>query len=378
MKIKLYEVLEEMGDSSYSFLPKNKKEVNNLVKDKMISNKIIKLLETLQKVNSSIEDPLAIKKDNFKQIKIARKLKDKESELLNKLGIKSLDELAPLKISFGNGSRGLKGSNSRGFSFEKEVLNDLIKYSNGSLDFEHPKLIEDIKKIIKPTDIKEVSLEGSKNTKRPLKISGGNLLISSSTSGFDIGKEVADILVKTKSGEELYFSLKYKSSKSSAISFFNIGLTKFLKKEEIEKFKIENKESKAILNFFGIDEKRFCSIYNGFNNKNIPIDEKFKKKEIIESKADKSKIQSLLRSGIGYGYYVIYQAGKDYEVENIDKKYLDSITKVQSVKIIYPEIGKSKYLQIIIQTSKYKFNVHIRNSQGGIYPNGMFCYYSGK
>ena len=378
MKIKLYEILEEMGDSSYSFLPKNKKEINNFVKDKLVSTKITKLLETLQKISGSPEDPLAIKKDNFKLIKISRKLKDKENEILSKLEIKSLSDLSPLKLSYGNGSRGLKGSNSRGFSFEKEVLNDLIKYSNGSLDFSHPKLIEDIKKIVKATDIKEVTLEGAKNTRRPLKISGGNLLISSSSTSFEIGKEVADILVKTKSGEDLYFSLKFKASKSAVISFFNIGLSKFLKKEEIEKFKIENKDGKAILKFFGIDEKRFCSIYNGFGNKNIPIDEKYKEKETVDSNADKSKIQSLLRSGIGYGYYVIYQAGKEYEVEEIDKKYLDSITKVQSVKIIYPEIGKSKYLQIIIQTSKYKFNVQMRNSQGGIYPNGMFCYYSGK
>lgn len=379
MNKKLILLLEEQADNSgFTFLPEKVEEIKRVVKNVTIQRELIELFNTLIKIDKTIKDPIAINRKNNHVVKIIRKLQPKENYILKQLKLKSFKDFEHLKVSFGNGSRGKTGSNSRGFSFEKEVLNDLQLYANGKSDFKHKALIEDLKKIVKPNEIKEIILAGSMNTKRPLKITNGNLLITSSDRSYNIGREVADIIIKKKSGDDLYFSLKFKSQASSAISFFNIGIKKYLKENEIKEFKIKDENGRAILNFFGIDEKRFCAIFNGFANKNIPIDPKYKKQEVVDSKADKSKIQMLLRSGIGQGYYVIYQIGNSYEVENIDKKYLDSITKIKAVKILYPEIGKSKYLQIRIDTTKYKFNIHIRNVLGGIYPTTMNCYYSGQ
>lgn len=360
-------------EGGFSFIPASTDEIRKVIKNEKIQRSIITLFNKLRTIDLNIKDPIAINRINNK-IKVINKLKSKHSLILKKLNIKAFNDLKPLSVTYGNGSRGFTGIHSGGFLFERDLYSDLISFMNGKSEFKHEDFIKEINKRVKPNEIKEIINTSVLNQKRPLVIKNGQLLIKSDRT-YNIGKTIADIIIKKKNDEEIYLSLKYKKTESARISFFNIGVRKVLLEAEIKNFKIKNENGKALLNFFGIDEKRFCSIFNILDNRHIPIDKKYMKAEIVESPADKSSVQKLLKSGIGQGYLAVYKIGNRVEIEEMDKDRLDKLTRIKNIKIYYPELGKGRYLKMKIETTRDKFEINIRNPVGNIYPTGMFCFY---
>ena len=110
---------------AYNFIPTTAKEISDTVKDKTIANEITALLLQLQASYAMFQDPLAIDPAAPKTVKITRKL-------TTKLDLSKLSKQYPhIKISFGEGSRGGRGTQNKGNLFEYELAEDINRWWKG-------------------------------------------------------------------------------------------------------------------------------------------------------------------------------------------------------------------------------------------------------
>ena len=95
---------------------------------------------------------------------------------------------------------------------------------------------------------------------------------------------------------------------------------------------------------------------------------------------DLTKIQNLIKSGIGEGYYMVKAGGKGgAEFFKIDSDYTDTASNVSAPQVFYGgDSGKGKRIDIIFESPTYYFKVNIRNKQGGLYPSHIMCDYKKK
>ena len=54
------------------------------------------------------------------------------------------------------------------------------------------------------------------------------------------------------------------------------------------------------------------------------------------------------------------------------------IGELQSANVLYPNDGKAKRVDVIIETTGLKLNFEIRSKPGGVYPDQMLCSYQVK
>lgn len=361
---------------AYTFFPKSEKEINN---------KYVKQLFKTTKEYSDIEDPIAMDptKDKNITVKITRKLqqdpkfiKHLEKSLgsdLNK-SVSGFYKLGNVKVDFGEGSRGGRGVKSKGLGFEGSLAGDLEKLSKEGLtkqnadSFMHPKLIAEISSQL---GLKKgnftISLDGSANKPRPLAFTSKGPEVS--FSGESVADTLTDITIN-KDGKPYYISAKF----GGTLTFFNSGVAKTLPADEIKKGEIKNPNGVALLKALGIDNKSFCAVFN-YYAKGKPG--KFTPKQIS---ADIPKLQNLVSSGIGSGYYYA-QAGKgEDQFFKIDDKYNKNASAITTTpQVYYGGIdGKGKRIDIVFESDKYIFKVNIRNKQGGIYPSHIMCDYKAK
>jgi len=320
----------------------------------------------------AVEDPIAMQPDSFKNIKITRSLQRDNnfiSYLSDKLG-KKINPIGSItwngiKIEFGEGSRGGRGVESKGLSFESELENDLNNYNNGSNEFKHTELVNSI---IKEFDLEsgnfEVISEGGKNKSRPLKFSAEGPHIA--YSDISIAATLTDITL-SKNDEMIYLSLKH----GGTVTFFNSGITKVLPASDIIDGKIQNDYGVALLDTFGIDNELFCRVFNEYDKTNFSEYHK----EVTDY--DKGKLFNLLSSGIGSGYYMIHGYKNTYKFTNIDEQYNKTASTVTSpITILYGgSTGDGKRIDIAFESATYKFKINIRNKQGKLYPSHIMCDY---
>lgn len=369
-----------LRQEAYTFFPKSEKE---------ISDKYVKQLFKVIKSYSDIEDPIAIDPDKQKGIvvKITRKLqrdpkfikyleKSFDSDQYDQTLIKTNDgyRFGPIKIEFGEGSRGGRGVKSKGLGFEGTLAGDLEKLSKEGLtkqnaeEFTHPQLVS---KMVSELGLKKgnftVRLDGSANKPRPLSFTGKGPIVS--FSGESVAETLTDITVIKETGES-YISAKF----GGTLTFFNSGIAKTLPASEIEKGEIKNPNGIALLKTLGIDNKSFCAVFNYYAKGKAG---KFTPKQIS---ADVPKLQNLVSSGIGSGYYYA-QAGKgEDQFFKIDEKYNKKASTITSnPQVYYGGIdGKGKRIDVVFESDKYYFKVNIRNKQGGLYPTHIMCDYKAK
>lgn len=360
---------------AYTFFPKSEKEIDNQY--------VKKLFKTI-KSYSDIEDPIAVDptKDKNITVKITRKLqqdpkfiKHLEKSLGDELyGGGDRYKLGPIRIEFGEGSRGGRGVKSKGLGFEGTLGADLEKLSKEGLtkqnadSFSHPKLVADMAKDLGLNKGNfTVSLDGSANKPRPLAFTSKGPEVS--FSGESVAETLTDITVN-KEGTPYYISAKF----GGTLTFFNSGVAKTLPADEIKKGEIKNPNGVALLKALGIDNKSFCAVFN-YYAKGKPG--KFTPNQIS---ADIPKLQNLVSSGIGSGYYYA-QAGKgEDQFFKIDDKYNKKASAITTTpQVYYGGIdGKGKRIDIVFESDKYVFKVNIRNKQGGIYPSHIMCDYKAK
>ena len=185
----------------------------------------------------------------------------------------------------------------------------------------------------------------------------------------DVGASLTDITLisKTKSKEQkVYLSLKT----TSTVAFFNLGVRTILTPEEIKSGKIKNQNGLRLLKLFGIDPVKFCGTFN--QTMGSSVDKK--------PKADKSAIEGLLKSGVGYGYHVLHDFRKTVISKKMDKKAMDKACDIGDLVVYYGGLeGSGRRIDIKFESALYSFKLNIRDTQGKDgYPTRMMLDFTPK
>ena len=350
---------------AYDFIPTSTNDIVKTISDKTISEELVLALMRLHKKFPSIKDPLALDPKAPRIAKVTRKLQES-------LNIKELQ--APfkrIKLEFGEGSRGGRGTGNKGNAFEDELAKDFDKWwETGKVSSQmNEKLIKGIVSEYKIDKWKDlyVDAEGALNKPRPLMVSGDNVLI---TPGLvDIGAIVTDITLrkgKDKKAEAgVYLSLKY----SGTVTFFNAGTKKYLTDAELKAGMVKNPGGITLLKMFGLDNATFCSVFNG-KGKNFKSIDTTKKVNI-------RILEDLIKSGIGYGYHMVHKLGQEIISKPVTKAYRDNASNVKKVTVFYGgKTGTGKRVDIEVITPTYILKFNFRNKQGGNYISHLMCDYS--
>ena len=230
--------------------------------------------------------------------------------------------------------------------------------------------------------LKGVLDEGSKNQSRPLSLSNGGLVVTAGGSAtLNMGSTLTDVTFQF--GEEkkpVYLSLKY----GPTLTFFNSGVggkngPLLFTQKEIENYKITTKGGLAFLKMFGIDDDenmiKFCDSFVDYpRTKPIP-----NHKVVVD--ADTSKIKKLLKSGMGYGYWMIHNTqGTTIDAYEMNQDYMKKASDITGdITVFFGRMnGKGKGVNITCSSTKYNFIFNCRNKQGGKFPTHVMCDYKKK
>ena len=349
---------------AYTFFPKSEEEISKTLADwphESVGD-VIKLFNYLK--GKGDDTPINIDLKKPKDINVSRTLKS----TYDVSGIKSGADLKTIRIKFGNGSKGNRGSNNRGNAFESQFATALNKWFAEGVDAVEDKdtlnAILDLDKTYKLSESKwlKVNVVGGENTKRPLDFSGKINLTNTKGSGKDIGNSVTDITLEKDDGEKIFLSLKFETT----TTFFNVGIRTKLRQSEIDKGEIKNSDGKKLLDLFGIDNKRFCTIFN---------DEVKTDGGKVTTRPNSSAMKELLESGIGYGYHVIHKMKGQVLSKKMDEAAMKAAAKVGTCTVYYGgKTGKGKRIDMEMSSPYYKFKLNIRDTQGKDgYPTRMMC-----
>lgn len=333
---------------------------------------MIKLHEALQSkynIDAPINIDLGSKYANQKitQVNVTRAL---EGAITIK-EIMRLGNVENLKLKFGNGSSGNRGAGNRGNAFEEQFASDIQNWWAGEevSNKNHLKAILDLDKTynLSESSTLTVKVVGGKNTPRPLKYSAGKIILENTEGiGTDVGAAVTDITLTKDDGEEIYLSLKF----GPTTTFFNTGVRTVLTPEEIESGSISNKNGLKLLSMFGIEDTKFCQVFQG--GKSTPPS--YSAKETVSY--DSMMLQKLLESGIGYGYHVIHKftSGRVLS-KKMDRTAMRKAAKTTRMRIFYGgKTGTGRRVNMECESSTYKFSLNIRDTQGNDgKPTRMMC-----
>ena len=230
--------------------------------------------------------------------------------------------------------------------------------------------------------LKGVLDEGSKNQSRPLSLSNGGLVVTAGGSAtLNMGSTLTDVTFQF--GEEkkpVYLSLKY----GPTLTFFNSGVggkngPLLFTQKEIENYKITTKGGLAFLKMFGIDDDenmiKFCDSFVDYpRTKPIP-----NHKVVVD--ADTAKIKKLLKSGMGYGYWMIHNTqGTTIDAYEMNQDYMKKASDITGdITVFFGRMNcKGKGVNITCSSTKYNFIFNCRNKQGGKFPTHVMCDYKKK
>ena len=349
--------------------------------DQISNPKVAELFKIVKAFSGlKIEDPIAIDPNKKNSPKITRALKtnnDFIAHLEKGLGIEIEDANEVIKwnglyISFGEGSRGGRGSNSKGLSFEAEIAADLNNFKAGNEQYTHEGLV---KAMIKEFDLNpnnfEVKEEGGENKRRPLVFTDKGPIVGH--SGENIADTLTDLTIE-KSGTKIYISLKF----GGTLTFFNAGVAgTVFPKSDFADGKIDTPNGVALLDTFGINNELFCRVFNEYREDGTGTD--FSEYHKATNDFDKDKLFNLVESGIGTGYYML-KGGRKTEFFFVGDDYNKAASQPTSgIEIQYGgKSGKGKRIDIVFESEKYRFKINIRNKQGKLYPSHIMCDYKAK
>lgn len=368
---------------AYNLFPSSEDEIRTIYSDTNHQEKTEVVCKLYNFLSEKHETPLALNPDhqpNFNSVKIIRNayfdIKPIEEILETQFTIDKVVANIPdikLNITFGDGSRGNRGINNRGNSFESELSDDMNRYFD-SVDHS-PKFdgfIQDFDKIadgLENYDVRFSEQLGGLNNKRPLVFLDDNPLIGGYMD--DIGDVVTDVNVQLD-GITHYLSLKM----GGTTTFFNSGVSKILPSDEITSGRILNINGQKLLDTLGIHNESFCNVFNDYQISETKI--RSPKLE-VEHTGNKDKIENLLKSGIGYGYTMVHlEKGTDTHVFPVNRDTVEKVSKVNSMVVSYPTNGSAKRVDVHVETDYLKLKFNIRNKQGGLYPTHVMCDYKWK
>ena len=255
------------------------------------------------------------------------------------------------------------GFGSAGITFETVLEKDIQEYINAGddasiADKNHFKFIRELWNIYELDKSRRIEIKpgaGLKRYRRTLQFSSNGVEFN---DGTNIGVKVSDITISVDN-VDLFLSLKIKD-----FSYFNLGIKSYLTEQEIKSGLIKNTNGKAILNMFGIDNEKFCQVFNSYRKSDTP------EKEII-TKPINSALTKFIKQAIGKGYHFVRKKSNgEIEHYKMTDSKLEEKSKASNVTVTYP-YGSGK----VIYVKFGNFEVHFRNNQSGIYPNVMIGYY---
>lgn len=364
---------------AYSFIPKSVDDIRSNTEmrgpDKEVVARAFQTFISMTTKNGKpeMEDPFAIDIKAPKKIKIHRSFS-------GEIDIKSLGDALGVSFEFGNESRGGMGAGNRGSLFERRLTKDFVLYSetrnprnDGYFYKDFIQYFHDEYAKGKARDIVVVP-EGALNKKRPLVFAGNDVYIEKPFSQANIGSTVTDITV-TVDREPIYLSLKL----GGTVTFFNIGVAKYIKEEEIDAGEITDPKGRLLLSIFGIDPVHFASVFKaaashgrakGLVQPPGQVD--------VTNKINRDKSMKFLGSGIGYGYHLVH--AKNEISPNLDhmamtKENMSRYLHINRMVVKYPPLGAAKRVDVSVDTPKFLFKLNFRNKGGGVYPSHLLCDY---
>ena len=256
---------------------------------------------------------------------------------------------------------------NKGEKYEKDFVNKMKTNAGKKLtDIDDKELVQLYDYLeIDPSTLKEDDIigAGKLDTKRSINFEKPE----------NIGSKIADIVIKYN-GQEYNISLK--DPKGDYV--YNGGNVKFIKQNpegniyfDEETFIKDNSPTKEIFEVLNINPQRLA---DGLEN--------YVKKEGVPSQwetisdYDGTKLEKMLASSYGYGYYYVRQIrpGELYIKDiNSENDVTQLIGQISSVKIKYPSIA-SKSCEVKVETNSPEggtntYQVELRNSSGGILPS---------
>jgi len=337
---------------------------------------------------------------NLKQAAQAKKKK-----LEFDCGLKELHYIFTIPIDWikkipdfgGQGSQGGGKTLNKGNLFEQYFYEDAVKVLEGATKGKRfvPTIIEMNKKFEKELGkamgmvegdpkFKGVLEEGSANKSRPLAYSGGSLVVAAEGNVTeDMGSTLTDITFQYgKTLTPVYLSLKF----GPTLTFFNTGVggrngPLLFTEKEISELRVTTEAGLDFLKMFGMadDEeaiKKFCKSFVDYP-RTTPIKDHI----FTPTTFQPSAIKKLLRSGIGYGYWMVHNT-KDTTIDwyEINEQYMkDAATIDGGVTIYYGRMnGMGKGVNMTCSSEHYNFTFNIRNKQGGTFPTHIMCDYKKK
>ena len=267
-------------------------------------------------------------------------------------------------------------SANKGVAFEFQIVDDLNNFKSEVNEFTHQKLVEEIIREFGLTpDNFTVEAVGGQNQKRSLIFlpTGPQLTTPGNQS---IAETLADLIIY-KDNKPIYLSLKY----NETLTFFNAG-TKSRNEElvifsdaDVASGKIDNPRGIALLEMLGIDNELFCRVFNEYKEDGSGTN--FKEYHKNET-PDQEKLNNLMLSGIGSGYYMIKGSDRGtFDFFLMDGDYLKKAAEPTSgIFVEYGGVGGvAKRVNVKFTTGKYKITINIRNKQGGIAPTHIMADY---
>jgi len=275
---------------------------------------------------------------------------------------------------FGGQIKGGKKINM-GNQYEDDLTQSLIDYCSGQAP---KKYSEHVNQIVSALTEKYGSAptkaigEGGKNQKRPLAKKGNNIIISAGgATTNNIGSTLTDITLEVD-GKPVYISVKF----GSTLSFFNCGIRSSGKgnlalfpEAKLKAGEIPD-DGRDYLEMFGIDQQKFLDVFANYGKGTGTTVENHIERTTLSPNGKKA-LQDMIKSGVGYGYWMCHYTGSDLNFYEIDQNYMNKAATLvgNSVEINYGGAGgRGKRIDMIFETQSYEFKFNIRNKQGGVYP----------
>ena len=378
--IKLLDILKEVLvlREAYTDFPTSAEEIDNPDTKRLF----IAIQKYLTSKQINLPDPIAINPDNPNTVKITRSLQrdSKFADYISKeLGANIRPDgkfkVGSTVVAYGEGSRGGRGVNNKGTRFEHELAKELNMFSKQGInqgnenEYQYPELLIELTKELK---LKQgnftVKVVGEKNQSRPLKFENGGPVVAFSAGS--AAETLADLII-TVGSKEYYISAK----SGVTNTFFNSGVTKIFPASEIKAGEIKNADGKSLLETLGIDNKTFCKVFNEYGESN------FSQQSGPSEKYSTTKLQNLIKSGIGEDYYMVNGGSKSEGVYKVDSSYADQASDITSgVNVVYygGTGGAGKRVDVVVESAIYKFKINIRSKSGGVYPTHIMCDYTKK
>lgn len=275
---------------------------------------------------------------------------------------------------FGGQPAGGKKEN-RGIIFEKDLYERFreciqAKTCKGKYDRQAMKILEMASKA-NGSPVENVEPVGGQNQPRPLILQGGDPIINPPNPS-DHGKLLTDLNLIHKDKTKSYLSLKF----SSTLTFINSGVAKkYFPEAEMKTGKLTNPLGNKILEVLGIENEKFCKVFNDYGKGGKMIDPHVVN---VTSVVNKPKLKKLLKTAIGANYWMVHgmEGNKVYFWE-MSKKLNDSFASINGDIILYygGTNGTGKRIDMTFSNNYFEFKLNIRNKQSGIYPSHLMLDY---